>query len=59
MGEQMAYTIQKCRKCGKLVKIDFLWRLLNLDKPIFCKECRKLRTEGQENAGNTSSFYRY
>lgn len=34
------YTIGKCSKCGKNVKLDFLERLLNLDKKILYKKCK-------------------
>lgn len=39
----MAYTVQKCKKCGKVMKIEALHFLLNLDDENVrvCEECKK------------------
>ena len=35
------YTRQKCKGCGKLVEIEALNFLLNLDKKVLCKDCQR------------------
>ena len=42
---EVAYTIQKCKKCGAVVEIDALEFLINLDEEVICKECMKEKVE--------------
>ena len=43
------YTVKRCSKCGKLVKIDFMWALLNLDEKILCEKCKLDIKKGVKN----------
>lgn len=45
---EMAYTTQNCIKCGKTVVMDFLERLLHLDEPVICEECKNKGGEEDE-----------
>ncbi|MBA7624519.1 hypothetical protein ES703_31928 [subsurface metagenome] len=44
----MPYTVQKCVKCGRDVKIDALNFLLNLGKTVLCGECEKSGIGGKD-----------
>lgn len=37
------YTKQYCQVCGKTIKIEALDFLMNLDKPVICDKCKKLK----------------
>lgn len=45
----MAKTIQVCGDCRKIVELDFLERLMNLDLPVVCEKCRRRRIKRNGN----------
>jgi len=46
------YTKQYCIVCGKTIKIDALDFLMNLDKPVVCEKCKKIKKEEKNNANH-------
>ena len=51
----MAYTIQRCVKCGKDVKIEALDFLVSLDSDVVCKSCKKEEVK-KENVAKRDEF---
>ena len=39
------YTKQYCSICKETIKIDALDFLMNLDKPVVCEKCKKLKKD--------------
>ena len=44
------HTKQNCRVCGKTIKIEALDFLMNLDKPVICDKCKKLKRRWEDES---------